>query len=106
MNSAEYLARLEGAGFTTGPVWMVPHFGQSVNCYRVNDPNGHLLTTMILWETPEGVVPYFCAEGVGVGEDIEDLKGLWAKRIRLKQSPRPVMFKSRAVPQPDPERKI
>ena len=101
MTRSEYLSRLVDAGFPTSLVWAVPYFAGHVECHRIDTPNGKLLTTMILWETPEGVVPYFCAEGVAVSEDIEDLKGLWSKRIQRNQSRRPVEFKSRAVVQPE-----
>jgi hypothetical protein len=98
MKIPEYLGMLEAAGFTTSRFWVHPHNADhKVDCRAVYDPNGHLLTSLVLAEFDGGVTVYFCAEHNTVEQDIEDLKGLWAERIRRKESRQPIKFERRAA---------
>lgn len=97
MKIPEYLGALEAAGFTTTRIWVRPHDANTkVECRVVYDPDGHLLTSLVLAEWDGGITVYFCAEHNTAEEDIEDLKGLWAKRIQRKESHHAAMRKLQA----------
>lgn len=92
MTRDQYLSNLTQAGFSFKGLWSAKEQGErydNVRAYVIYAPDGKLLTSIILRDyQPGGVNPirevaaYFCSENVTMAADIDELRGMWATRLK------------------------